>query len=76
MKTGYLTQSEFVPQVLVMIPELGEDEKASEYFSQFSNYVYKAAFGADVSEKEKRTACFLYRKLINKLTVNKKQRTK
>lgn len=76
MKTGYLTQSEFVPQVLAMIPELGEDEKASEYFSQFSNYVYKAAFGADVSEKEKRTACFLYRKLINKLTVNKKQRTK
>lgn len=71
VKADYLTKDEFIQQILIVIPELEQDEKAEEYLSQFSNYVYKAAFGADISEKERKEAQFLYGKLIKKLAVNK-----
>lgn len=67
-----LTQEEFKELIPGFIEEFGQDEEAAGWFKQFSDYAYKAAFGAYISKQERKEALSLYRKLRDKLSPQNK----
>lgn len=67
MKQENLTLEEFKKQIPALVPEFGQDAETSEWFGQFSDYAYQAAFGAAISRQDRKEALHLYRKLRCKL---------
>lgn len=67
LKENNLTQKELTERILILVPEFCQDREAEEWFTAFSDYVYRAAFGAEMKRKDKKEAIFLYRKLRKKL---------
>ncbi|MDD7390982.1 MAG: transglutaminase domain-containing protein [Lachnospiraceae bacterium] len=63
-RADQMTREELVQYASVLFQKSGQDDKGAEYFNRFSNYVYKAAFGSEISDREKKEAQFLYGKLI------------
>lgn len=67
LKKDNLTQEEFKKLIPGLVSEFGQDKEAEGWFKKFSDYAYKAAFGAYISKQERNEALDLYKKLRHKL---------
>lgn len=74
MKQENLSLEEFKEQIPALVPEFSQDAEAPDWFAQFSDYAYKAAFGAFINKQERMEALHLYRKLVRKLNQEKSRK--